>query len=51
MVRAKPMKTSTPRVLKTREKAKELGRKRKEYSLTDDEDAFLKAQLAKYRAV
>lgn len=42
--------TSTPRVLKSREKAATLGRKRKEYSVTDSEHVKIKALLKELRA-
>ena len=42
---------STPRVLKTREKAAKLGRNRKEYLVTDSEHVKLKALLSKLREV
>lgn len=39
-------KTSTPRVLKGRDKAKTLDRKRKEYSITDEEHGLLRGVLS-----
>lgn len=42
-------KTSTPRVTKSRQKAKDLGRVRREYSATADEHDTLKSTLKKLR--